>query len=282
VRTLTSSGTGGARSVIPIDKTTAFRQVQALASTLKAHLGTRRRPFLVLDMAASNRSGDESITARGAAIRGLMPFASETCYAFTDDFRFDHERVETFLRAHRDDELLVFGFTYIIWTEVLAALAKRPLPGDCHAPRATLLHGGGWKRMFERKVDKATFSRGVATAFGMPTERVLDFYGMGETTGLVIDCTAGAKHAPSFADVIIRDPQTGGVAMPGTPGLIEIVSALPTSYPGQAILTEDVGVIDGIDDCPCGRLGKRFRFLARVEKAEIRGCGDTYTQTVRR
>jgi hypothetical protein len=62
---------------------------------------------------------------------------------------------------------------------------------------------------------------------------------------------------------------------PGGEGLIEVMSALPTSYPGQAVLTEDVGVFLGVDDCPCGRLGKYFRFKSRVEKAEIRGCGDT-------
>ena len=44
----------------------------------------------------------------------------------------------------------------------------------------------------------------------------------------------------------------------GEPGVIESLSLLPRSYPGHAVLTEDVGVLLGEDDCPCGRLGKYF------------------------
>ena len=66
----------------------------------------------------------------------------------------------------------------------------------------------------------------------------------------------------------------------GNTGMIEIVSALPESYPGQAVLTEDIGVVQGVDDCKCGRKGKYFRFVSRIEKAEVRGCGDTYHEKV--
>jgi hypothetical protein len=66
---------------------------------------------------------------------------------------------------------------------------------------------------------------------------------------------------------------------PGETGIIEVVSVLPTSYPGQAILTEDQGRLLGVDDCPCGRRGTYFRFTRRIEQAEIRGCGDTFAQS---
>jgi hypothetical protein len=95
---------------------------------------------------------------------------------------------------------------------------------------------------------------------------------------LFLDCPSGYKHAPDFADVIMRDPYTMEEVPVGTPGLIQVISALGTSYPSQAILTEDVGEIVGIDDCPCGRKGKYFVFRSRVEKAEIRGCGDTFAE----
>jgi hypothetical protein len=51
---------------------------------------------------------------------------------------------------------------------------------------------------------------------------------------------------------------------------------LPTSYPGHSILTEDLGVIQGIDDDPGGWLGKRFSLLGRVPRTQLRGCSDTY------
>ena len=51
---------------------------------------------------------------------------------------------------------------------------------------------------------------------------------------------------------------------------------LPRSYPGHSLLTEDLGVLLGEDDCPCGRKGKYFKVTGRVPRAEVRGCSDTY------
>ena len=41
-------------------------------------------------------------------------------------------------------------------------------------------------------------------------------------------------------------------------GLIQVISLLPSSYPGNSILTEDIGVILGEDNCGCGRKGKFY------------------------
>ena len=40
------------------------------------------------------------------------------------------------------------------------------------------------------------------------------------------------------------------------------------------ILTEDIGIIHGIDNCKCGKLGKYFSVLGRVPDSELRGCSD--------
>ena len=60
--------------------------------------------------------------------------------------------------------------------------------------------------------------------------------------------------------------------------IIQVVSALPRSYPGHSLLTEDEGVILGEDDCPCGRKGKYIQVLGRMAQAELRGCSDTYAE----
>ena len=59
-------------------------------------------------------------------------------------------------------------------------------------------------------------------------------------------------------------------------GIVELVSVLPTSYPGHVLFTEDEGEILGEDDCPCGRKGKYFKIYGRIKNAEVRGCSDTY------
>ena len=94
-----------------------------------------------------------------------------------------------------------------------------------------------------------------------------------------LDCSAGNKHAPAFADVLIRRPYTLSPVDVGETGIIEVISTLPTSYPGQALITEDQGTLVGVDDCPCGRQGRYFRFTSRIERVELRGCGDTFAQS---
>ena len=81
-----------------------------------------------------------------------------------------------------------------------------------------------------------------------------------------------------FSDVIIRRPIDFTEADIGEKGIVQVVSTIPESYPGHSILTEDEGMILGIDDCDCGRKGKYFKINGRIKNAEIRGCSDTYEQ----
>jgi hypothetical protein len=106
---------------------------------------------------------------------------------------------------------------------------------------------------------------------------VSNYYGMVEQTGSIyMECEAGRLHASIYSDVVIRRHVDFSVAEIGEPGIIQIVSILPGSYPGHSLLTEDEGVLLGEDDCACGRLGKYFKIVGRLQHAEIRGCSDTY------
>ncbi len=58
-------------------------------------------------------------------------------------------------------------------------------------------------------------------------------------------------------------------------GLIQLISVLPLSYPGHNILSDDMGEIIGVDNCPCGKLGKYFVVHGRASNADLRGCSDT-------
>ncbi len=273
-----SSTTGQMPSRIFIDKSTAFRQARALTSVLKEHIGGTRRPYLVLDAEKAIGKGEE-MTARGAAIRGLGNFASVTEFAMDqlDNGLLvpDFDRVAEFLNKHQDRSILLFGFTYIVWTRFVLEAEKLGL--SFNAPGARLLHSGGWKRLKEQRVSKETFSERTAAILGCPPNSIVDFYGTVEQVGTIfLDCEAGNKHAPAYADVILRAPHTLVPVGRGEEGIIEILSILPTSYPAQAIMTDDKGQLIGVDDCPCGRKGLYFRFTSRIEQSEIRGCGDTF------
>jgi hypothetical protein len=58
---------------------------------------------------------------------------------------------------------------------------------------------------------------------------------------------------------------------------VQVCSALPTSFPGHLVLTNDIGEVIRYDGCPCGRRGISFRFVKRVPKVEVRGCGNIET-----
>jgi len=276
-----SSTTGSSPSRIFIDKTTAFRQARALASLLKEDIGSQRRPYLVLDAPESAQAGDQ-LTARGAAIRGVGNFASTTTFAFRQlpdgDLQPDIDAIHSFFAEHSQTRPLLFGFTFIVWTRFILEMERMGERFD--APGATLLHSGGWKKLLSQAVSKEVFTKRAAELLGSKNEGILDFYGMVEQVGTVfVDCPEGHKHAPAFADVILRAPHSLAPVAVGQEGLIEVLSVLPTSYPGHALLTEDLGVLMGVDDCPCGRKGSYFRFTKRVERTELRGCGDTFAQS---
>jgi hypothetical protein len=122
-------------------------------------------------------------------------------------------------------------------------------------------------------VDNAEFRRRFAQDTGL--RRIHNYYGMVEQIGTVfLEGPSGdGLYCPEFADVVIRDPHTWREQPIGEPGVIEVVSTLPRSYPGHVLLTEDLGVCHGIDDGDWP--GKRFSVLGRLPKAEARGCSDT-------
>jgi hypothetical protein len=103
-----------------------------------------------------------------------------------------------------------------------------------------------------------------------------NFYGMVEQVGSIfVENPLQYLHAPVYGDVIIRDPQTLAVLPPGQPGLIQVLSVLPHSYPGHSLLTEDIGILHGTDHPEIAMGGRYFEVLGRVPKSEVRGCSDT-------
>jgi Acyl-protein synthetase, LuxE len=164
----------------------------------------------------------------------------------------------------------------VVWQHFVLPLQAKGI--HLHLPNIRLLHSGGWKRLLDQAVTKDAYARGVASIFGCEESRVIDFFGMVENVGVIYpDCGHGNKHVPAFAEVIVRDPLTLEPVAEGRQGLLQVCSVLPTSYPGFLVLTDDIAEIIHYDGCPCGRRGTTFRFVKRVPKAEVRGCGNIET-----
>jgi phenylacetate-coenzyme A ligase PaaK-like adenylate-forming protein len=138
---------------------------------------------------------------------------------------------------------------------------------------AFLLHGGGWKKLLNEKISNKEFKKKFLETCKLSS--IHDYYGMIEQTGSInVECRYGHLHTSIYNDIIIRDPYDFSPLEFGNEGLIQLISTIPKSYPGQSILTEDIGVVLGEDDCLCGRKGKYFKVIGRMKNAEIRGCSD--------
>ena len=275
-RTLHSSSTSGQiPSTVVLDGPTSRRMTRGVIRIIRDYIGPARRPYLVIDTPANLASGDE-LSARGAAVQSLESFATTTVCCLRSDnseVSVDFEKLLACAEQWKNGAVLVYGFTYVIWTQFVQALKREGV--RLNLSNVHVLHSGGWKRLQEQAVTKDAFSREVAAAFGCAPERVIDYYGMVENVGVVYpDCEFGNKHVPAFAEVIVRDPLTLAPVKAGQQGLVQICSVLPTSFPGFLVLTDDIAEIVGYDGCGCGRRGTHFRFLRRAPKAEARGCGN--------
>lgn len=266
---LTSSGTTGQQpSRIVLDREAAMLQRQALAGIMGTLLGPRRLPMLILDAPATVK-GRGALSARGAGVLGMMTFGTAHTFALDDTLTVQPEIVDRFLAQHGHAPFLLFGFTFLAWQ---ALVEQRPA-GRFDLSHGTLVHSGGWKALAARAVDEATFKTRIAEATGCT--RVHNFYGMVEQIGGVfLEGDDGLLYPPDFADVLVRDPRTLEPLPPGTEGVLQVVSLLPRSYPGHAILTEDRGVVVHEDGPGASRFGKGFRVLGRIPRAELRGCSD--------
>jgi len=274
---LQSSATSGTPSTIVVDKETSRRQAKAMVKVMQEVIGRERKPFLVMDI--DPRSEFKALLgARFAAITGYLNFASKAAYFLKANEKkvsyFDVEAMQEYLQTlPAEQPVVVFGFTYILYSQVLKALQASQI--QLHLPKGSkIIHIGGWKKLESEKVEKSLFNKQLSEVFGIEPTDVVDIYGFTEQMGLNYpDCPCGCKHTSNYVRVLVRDTQTREVLPAGKEGMLEFISPVPHSYPGNAVLTDDLGYISD-EPCPCGRGGTRFVVTGRLKKAEIRGCGD--------
>ena len=105
-------------------------------------------------------------------------------------------------------------------------------------------------------------------------KNVRNYYGLVEQIGSIFfECNCGYYIASNYSDIIVRNENLN-ICKKGESGLVQLLSLLPTSYPGHSILTEDVGEIVYDHKCNCYGYGTRFLIHGRLKNAELRGCSN--------
>jgi len=274
---LQSSATSGIPSTIVLDKITAKRQAKVMIKVVKDFIGSKRKPFVVVDVSPDPKN-IKFLGARYAAISGYLNFADKVNYALVKDdndtVNFNIEKTKSFIEdLDKNTPIVVFGFTYMLYAKVVKPLLDKGI--NFKLPEGSkIIHIGGWKKLESEKISKEEFNESMTKLFSVKEKHVIDIYGFTEQMGLNYpDCECGYKHTPLYSEIIVRNPVTREVVIDGQEGVLEFISPVPHSYPGNVVLTDDMGLVNP-EPCPYKRNGTRFKILGRLKKAEIRGCGD--------
>lgn len=277
VKTMTSSGTSGqAVSRIFLDKETSSNQTKVLSKIVSSFTGKKRMPLIIIDSESVIKNRN-LFSARGAGILGFSMFGTKRIYALNDKMKLNIDSILEFIENNKNETIFIFGFTFIIYLHFVKELERLNIKLDLS--NSVLIHGGGWKKLISESISSYNFKEKLKNLCSI--ESVHDYYGMVEQTGSIyMECEKGHLHSSIFSDIIIRDPKDFSIKKVGEKGIVQVLSILPNSYPGHSLLTEDEGILLGEDNCSCGRLGKYFKIVGRLENAELRGCSDTYAQGI--
>ena len=202
-KTLLSSGTTASiPSKVYLDRQTSQLQTAALASIMTHFIGQSRLPMLIVD--TEDVIADRMMySARGAGILGMLTFGRDPLYVLDSNLHLKKNELNAWAQKYRNEPILIFGFTFMVWKHFLEELKE----GEFYFPQGILFHSGGWKKLQDAAVTNADFKGRLKSVLGI--SRCHNFYGMVEQVGSIfMECEQGYFHCPSFADVIIRDPQT--------------------------------------------------------------------------
>lgn len=276
VRKLTSSATSSQNpSQIFIDKNTRINQMRSLVWILSYFLGKKKMPYLIMDIDPNKSKGNFEISARGAAIRGFLIGASKSSFCMNKHLEIDYEKFYSLIKEYNNtnEKFVLFGYTYIMYLNVAMEMKKKG--EELNLKNCTIMHIGGWKKLYDQKVSKEEFNKTLVDVFGVKNENILDVYGFTEQLGTVyISKGDGMKEIPTISKVIVRDPYTLERLNDNEEGLLQFLNPIPYSYPGLSVLTDDLGIKKTINS------KEYFEITGRAKNSEIRGCGDILSEAM--
>ena len=271
-KVLTSSGTTGKKlSKIYLDRSNALIQKKVLSKIMSSFIGSERLPLLIIDSKSIFKDRN-LFSARATAILGFSIFGYDHTYALNEDLSLNIKNILNFYKKYKNKKFLVFGFTSLIWEKLCIELKKKNI--FLNFNKAIILHGGGWKKLENKNISNVKFKKKLKE--NLNVNKIHNYYGMAEQTGSIfLECEKCGYFITSiFSDILIRD-RNFNLVKRGKKGFVQLLSVLPTSYPGHNILTEDIGEIaKETSNCTCSIYGKRFKIYGRVSNAETRGCSD--------
>jgi hypothetical protein len=247
-----SSGTSGARSLVPRDRMTL--------TALRSSSGVR------LPWALPAGAFDALLlTPRGMGT-GLQSGASGMARAARRSTHDDDPDLESFVATAVADAqpLVLYGSP-----ARLAALLSGMRDPIALPPGSCAVTGGGWKGAAGG--DVFHLLEAAAAALALPLDRCVDTYSTAELNTVLVSCPARRYHVPPVVEAVIVDEHLCPV--PGdADGRMAVLEPMAMSYPGRLMTSDVVRLRHAC--CPCGLPGQTLLAgIARMPGAAARGCG---------
>ena len=265
-------------SKIVLDKDNNYRWSLSLQKMFLDRVGNEKYKILFLDT-KENLKKTSVLSARSSMLKSFL-FVSKsysTCLKLRKgQLELDKKALNNFFKSiKKHEKVMIFGFTYVIYKYFLREIIR--LKKNYNLNNALLVHAGGWKKLEKEKVSRKKLNSLIQKLLKIKTDNIIDIYGFSEQGGLLYPtCEKGFRHCTNYSTLIVRDFKNFKVIEKIKKiGFLQFITPIQLSYPGNSFLTEDVGRIEGIDDCKCGRNGIYFKVIGRYKhETEIRGCGD--------
>ncbi len=263
---VTSSGTGGKKSLVGFDLKTLWRELKMVVRIANYHKLWSVRPTRYVILGYHPRRGQSLGAAKSAYGFTFFAPAMSRVYALEwadGEYRLDLGRIKRALEKYEKGHLPVrtMGFpayTYFLLREMKEEGLKVRLPKG-----SLVCLGGGWKQFYAERVDKEAFYALTEEVLGVDRDHVVEFFGAVEHPILYTDCRAHHFHVPVYGRVIIRDVDTLAPLGYGKLGLVNLLTPAISSMPLTSVLTDDIGILHE-EACPCGCTSPWLEIVGRV------------------
>ena len=266
---LNSSGTSGKQSKIFLDKKNSINQKKYLTKILQNEFGLKRYPFLILGQNPLFIKDRSRFAAQVAAFLGFSLIGRNFFYLKDKNNQIDYSGLNIFLRKYSKEKFLIFGFTSSVYEILISQLNKNKIKFSLS--NSTIIHGGGWKKLNNLGLTNSDLKKSIYKKYRI--KKLINYFGFVEQTGSIfLECSLGNFHTNEITNIYVRDKNLN-LSKRNEEGILQCISIVPSSYPGNSIILEDKAIFKG-KNCKCGKPGKIFTVTGRLSKTEVRGCSD--------
>ena len=266
VKKCTSSGTGGAISIVNRDEDTLNRFLGSVEETFDQMFSLDDALFLNL-----GPSTEEAKDLWFSYVMSITDMIFPTLNFVEDDIFYPDKVIENLLLFRNKYETIVLIGPPIMFLRLLEYMEAN----DIHitfGEKVYAITAGGWKKFTGQAIARKEFDGLLKEHFhGLKDECIRDAFNMVELNTVFSECERKIKHVPPWVKIIIRNPYDLKPVKNGDMGIISFLDPTATSYP-SFILTSDFGKIVFDGECECGRKGTGIEIIRRVARGQARGC----------